>query len=359
MAEPLKNVYTPQYIKSIGNKIAEHNPAFDVAGFVQNVLAEDWETMELKARMSHIRSCIHRGLDMPYADAIEVLNQVVPHFGSYEAMLFPEFIQSYGLDDWETSLPALAHFTQYSSSEFAVRPFIEQDSKRMMSQMLEWADSDNYHVRRLASEGCRPRLPWAPALPQFKKDPTAIFPILEKLKRDDEDYVRRSVANNLNDISKDHPEWVLEWCQRNIGQHEHTDWIIKHACRGLLKASHPIALALFGYQAPNGLNVSSFSCNKASLTEGEHLQITASLAAPETLGKLRVEYLVHYVKANGSTAPKVFIFSEGEFAEQRKLFTRRHSFERMTTRVHYPGIHKIELRVNGWVLADTSVEVTG
>ncbi|MDD9892569.1 MAG: DNA alkylation repair protein [Gammaproteobacteria bacterium] len=359
MAEPLKNVYTREFVESIGKHISEQHSRFDCSALVNSVFTNDWDALELKARMTRICSSIHATLKLPYAEAIAVLNNVVPHFGSYEAMLFPEFIQAYGLDDWETSLPALAHFTQYSSSEFAVRPYIEQDPERMMAQMLTWADSDNYHVRRLASEGCRPRLPWAPALPAFKQDPGAIFPILEKLKCDDEDYVRRSVANNLNDISKDHPDLVLKWCQDNIGQHKHTDWIIKHACRGLLKESHPIALALFGYQAPHGLSVASFSVNKTEISEGDHLQVSASIAAPEKLGKLRVEYIVHYIKANGSASPKVFIFSEGEFAEARKLFTRRHSFERMTTRVHYPGEHKIELRVNGWVLAETSVLVTG
>lgn len=358
MAEPLKNVYTSQLIQAFGEAIKEQISSFDVAAFSDQVFSNDWPELELKARMSHIRECIHNSLALPYPQAIEVLNEVTPQFGSFEAMLFPEYIQTYGLADWATSLPALAWFTRFSSSEFAVRPFIEADSPRMMAQMLEWADHENYHVRRLASEGCRPRLPWAPALPAFKQDPSPIWPILEKLKRDEQDYVRRSVANNLNDISKDHPELVLQWCQGNIGQHPHTDWIIKHACRGLLKTSHPIALALFGYQAPQGLKVESFSCSKTDICEGDKLRINASISAAKALGKLRVEYLIHYIKANGSQSAKVFMFSEGEFAEPRKLFSRQQSFERMSTRVHYPGKHKIELRVNGWVLAETSVNVT-
>lgn len=358
MAEPLKNAYNHAWVERLADTIKSEHGQFDKPPFIEAVFADNWEALELKQRMSRIRECIHQHLQLPYPNAIAVLNNVVPHFSGFEAMLFPEFIQAYGLDNWEASLPALAHFTQFSSSEFAVRAFIEQDSPRMMAQMLAWADHSNHHVRRLASEGCRPRLPWAPALPAFKQNPTAIFPILEKLKQDGEDYVRRSVANNLNDISKDHPERVLNWCKNNIGQHPHSDWIIKHACRSLLKASHPVALALFGYQAPFGLNVASFSTNKSQIQEGEHLHISASLNAPEKLGKLRVEYLIHYVKANGQTSAKVFIFSEGEFNEARKLFTRRHSFERMTTRIHYPGDHKIELRVNGFVLATTTVTLT-
>lgn len=358
MAEPLKNSYNAAFISRLGQTIQASHAAFDTHAFQQAVFAEGWDDLELKARMSRIRESVQQTLGLPYADAIKALWTPVQAFGSYEAMFFPEFIQAYGTGDWATSLPALAWFTQFSSSEFAVRPFIELDSLRMMTQMLKWADDDNYHVRRLASEGCRPRLPWAPALPAFKQDPSPIWPILEKLKRDEQDYVRRSVANNLNDISKDHPDLVLQWCQRNIGQHPHTDWIIKHACRGLLKASHPMALALFDYQAPQGLKVESFACSKTDICEGDKLRINASISAPRSLGKLRVEYLIHYIKANGSSSAKVFMFSEGEFTEPRKLFRRQQSFERMSTRVHYPGKHKIELRVNGWVLAETAVNVT-
>lgn len=359
MPDALKQAYSREYIEKIAAAIQQQPANFDAAAFVHSVMADDWPQLELKQRMTRIRECIQQQLKLPYAEAIAVLTGVVPQFGSYTAMCFPEFIEAYGLEDWDTSLPALALFTQYSSSEFAVRPFIEKDPQRMMAQLLQWASNDNQHVRRLASEGCRPRLPWASALPAFKQDPSPIWPILDELKCDPEDYVRRSVANNLNDISKDHPEQVLAWCRENIGQHPHTDWIIKHGCRSLLKASHPMALALFGYQAPHGLSVGSFSCNKSEIREGEKLQINALLSAPEQLGKLRIEYLVHYVKANGSRSAKVFIFSEGEFAEARKLFSRRHSFERMTTRQHYAGEHKIELRVNGWVLAETSVMVLG
>ena len=357
MAEPLKNVYSSAYIERLAAAIQAGYPVFETAPFCQAVFADDWPTLELKARMTRIRQCLHQAIALPYAEAIEVLWQPVQQFGSFEAMFFPEFIQAYGLNDWDTSMRALAWFTQFSSSEFAVRPFIEADTPRMMRQMQRWANDDNYHVRRLASEGCRPRLPWAPALSAFKQDPTPIWPILERLKCDPSDYVRRSVANNLNDISKDHPETGRDWCTQRHGQQANTDWIIKHACRGLLKASHPQALALFGYAAPTHITVDHFSVNQSRLHEGDELTLSAALSSTRALGKLRCEYLIHYVKANGKTAPKVFILSEAEHQERHKRFQRKQSFARMTTRRHYPGEHRIELRVNGLVLAATTVEV--
>lgn len=358
MAEPLKNSYTAEFIERLGKTIEANHPTFNTQAFQQAVFAKGWDDLELKARMSRIREAMQQTLNLPYAQAIEALWQPVQAFSNYEAMFFPEFIQAYGLDDWDTSLPALAWFTRFSSSEFAVRPFIEADSKSMMAQMLKWTSDDNYHVRRLASEGCRPRLPWAPALPAFKQDPSPIWPILNALRTDESDYVRRSVANNLNDISKDHPDQVLDWCERQFNQHPHTDWIIKHACRGLLKASHPRALALFGYEPPTGIQINDFSTNVSHIKEGDSLSIQADFSAAQALGKIRSEYLIHYIKANGKSSAKVFILAEGELSDSRKSYCRKQSFARMSTRKHYPGTHKIELRINGVILASCDVELS-
>lgn len=358
MAEPLKNSYNAAFIDRLGKAIHSSHPAFDCQHFRQAVFSHGWDDLELKARMARIRESLQQTLALPYQQAIKALWQPVQAFSGYEAMFFPEFIQAYGLDDWDTSIDALAWFTQFSSSEFAVRPFIEADSRKMMAQMLEWTRHDNHHVRRLASEGCRPRLPWAPALPAFKQDPSALWPILDALKTDQTDYVRRSVANNLNDISKDHPKQVLDWCEQRINQHPHTDWIIKHACRGLLKASDPRALALFGFKPPKHIQINEFSSNISRIKEGDSLYLQADFSAAKALGKIRSEYLIHYVKANGTSSAKVFILAEAELNEPRKSYRRKQSFARMTTRKHYPGIHKIELRINGVVMASCEVELT-
>jgi 3-methyladenine DNA glycosylase AlkC len=242
---------------------------------------------------------------------------------------------------------ALAHFTRYSSAEFAVRPFLRQDPERMLRQMQQWSRSADEHLRRLASEGSRPRLPWALALPEFKREPRPLLPILDQLRADPSLYVRRSVANNLNDIAKDNPHVTLDWARRWYGSHPHTDWIIKHACRTLLKRAHPEALALFAYAAAAHVAVPRLQLSAAELRIGDFLEFELQLTGLPRLGRLRVEYGIDYVKADGRWARKIFKIAEGEFAVQRRSFSKRHSLRQMTTRRHYPGRHRLVIIING------------
>ena len=172
--------------------------------------------------MRHVTTCLNAFLPPEYEEAIIILRKVAPNLSNHTlaSIVFPDFVEVYGLEDWDVSLPALEWFTQYSTSEYAVRPFIQQAPDIMIEQMMKWSFHHNHHVRRLASEGIRPRLPWGIALQQFKVDPTPIIPILTNLKEDESLYVRKSVANNLNDISKDHPAIVLdlakEWLENTL-----------------------------------------------------------------------------------------------------------------------------------------------
>jgi len=193
MAEILKYRYNANFINSLCDKIQERHADFNRAAFTSAVFDESWEQKELKERMGHIATCLQEFLPQEYDDALKILKPVSEHFTGFEPMIFPDFVERFGVDHYELSINALEYFTRYSSSEFAVRPFIVKHPEKMMQQMLAWADSDNHHVRRLASEGCRPRLPWAMALPDFKNNPSPILPILEKLKNDESEYVRRSV----------------------------------------------------------------------------------------------------------------------------------------------------------------------
>ncbi|MFD2230415.1 DNA alkylation repair protein [Alkalimarinus sediminis] len=352
MPEPLKNAYNQDYIERLASSIQASWPAFDKQLFVSRVMDSEWEDKELKARMKHISAMMHECLSLPFDRAIAVLLEVSQGFGGFEGMFFPDYVEQFGVDDWELSVLALETLTQYSSSEFAVRPMIIRDPSRMMEVMLGWASHENYHVRRLASEGCRPRLPWAMALPEFKQDPRLILPILNKLKQDESLYVRRSVANNLNDIAKDNPDVVLKWCCDHIGQHPDTDWIIKHGCRTLLKQATPEAMALFGYADATSVNVTDLLISNDKLSIGDDLRFGFTVSTQrEALSKLRIEYIVDYVKANGRRSPKVFQVSESDFNQREVAFERKHSFRQMTTRKHYPGVHQLSIRVNGEIKA--------
>ncbi|MCJ7680537.1 MAG: DNA alkylation repair protein, partial [Candidatus Aminicenantes bacterium] len=275
MAEPLKNMFlTDKSLQLFADTIREVFPSFDKKMFFSLIHDEEWEGKELMQRMRHTTESLQKMLPASYPEALDILKKVVPKVKGMEAITLPDFVSLYGLDDWDLSLPALGYITRYVTAELAVRPFLDRDPDHVMPFMLKWAEDENKNVRRLASEGCRPRLPWAMALPKFKKDPRPIFPILEKLKNDPSETVRRSVANNLNDISKDNPGLALEVCERWFGQSENTDRIVKHACRTLLKAGDSRALKIFGYCDPGRVKITDFKLMSSALTIGETLHFS-------------------------------------------------------------------------------------
>ncbi|WP_028862082.1 DNA alkylation repair protein [Psychromonas aquimarina] len=346
MAELLKHVYTTDFIDSLSAKIADVYPEFAQDEFNKTIFDQHWPDKELKARLTFIAQTLYQFLPADFTKSTAILKQSAPFFGGYEAMFFPAFVELYGLDDYHTSIETLALLTQYSSSEFAVRPFINKYPEQMMAQMAVWALSDNEHLRRLASEGCRPRLPWASALPEFKKDPRDIIKILELLKDDSSLYVRRSVANNLNDISKDNPQLVVKIARSWIGKNKHLDWIVKHACRGLLKQGDPQVLALFGFAVPEHIKIKDFKAAK-SVKMGELLDFSFSLNSRGPLGKLRLEFVIGFMKKNGKGASKIFKISESTLKTNTKKVTKQFSFKSISTRKYYPGEHHLAIVVNG------------
>lgn len=347
MPELLKNIYNPAFIEKLAGHLKKNYPAFDRRSFIQNIFDHSWDTLELKQRLRHITLMLQRHLPDNYRRALIVLKKTAPHFNGFHAMFFPDYVEVCGLDDPEISLPALEYFTQFSSSEFAIRPFIIRYTDRVMRTMKTWTRHDNHHVRRLASEGCRPRLPWAMALPEFKKDPAPILPILERLKTDPSEYVRRSVANNLNDIAKDHPELVLDIAQKWYGKKTETDRIVRHACRTLLKRSNGRALSFFGFNSTNGVHVTEFQWKPESLHIGQHGFFSFQVMVKDPV-KLRIEYSIDFIKAGDKISRKIFMISEREFSRASIVtFHKKHSFRNLTTRTHYPGKHVFTIVING------------
>ena len=217
----------------------------------------------------------------------------------------------------------------------------------MMAQMYAWSKHESEHVRRLASEGCRPQLPWGQVLDSFKKDPTPIIPILEQLKNDSSAYVRKSVANNLNDISKTHPDLVLGIARKWYGMTDHTDWIVKHGCRTLLKKADSEAMAFFEFDDTASVKLLEFVLDKTSISIGDSITFSFSVLAEKEV-KARLEYGIDYVKSNGRRSRKRFKISEVTLKEnEERSYEKKHSFKDLSTRKHYPGIHSIAIIVNG------------
>jgi len=349
MPEKLKDTLIPaDQVFKLAEAIQSVYPEFVAGEFTRLVLDSAWADRELKQKMRHITVCLKKYLPEDYPESIHILEQITPQFRGFVALSFSDFAECYGLDFWDISMNALARFTSSCSSEFAVRPFLDKDPQRAMEYFYRWAEDESQHIRRLASEGCRPRLPWGMGLRKFQKDPAPIIPILEKLKNDQEEYVRRSVANNLNDISKDHPSLVLDLFEKWKSQSKDVDRIIKHACRTLLKDGNKRALMLFGFANPDQLQVSNLSTDQASLKIGDHLRFSFTLTNNSAKTQIvRLEYRIHYVKSSGKTSPKIFQISEGKFPPGEHAISKKQAFTDYTTRTHFHGEHRIEIVVNG------------
>jgi 3-methyladenine DNA glycosylase AlkC len=363
MAEQLKKIFfTKESIAALAENITQVYREFDKQTFNGLIYDDKWETLELKEKMRHTSICLQKTLPEPYPEAVAILETAAPSVKGFEAMTLPDFVELYGMDEenWELSLKALGVFTKYSSSEFAIRPFLDKEPERVMAYMYKWSEDEDHMVRRLASEGCRPRLPWAMALPKFKKDPALILPVLDKLKNDPSETVRRSVANNLNDISKDNPEIMLDICESWLGKSKNTDWVIKHACRSMMKAGNKRALILFGFADPEHIKIQHFKIQESTVAMGEDIHFNFDVNNHEDeASKLRLEYAVYFMKANGKQSKKVFMITENTYKPGSHSFKKKHSFKNLSTRKHYPGEHKISIIVNGEEKSILTMQLNG
>ncbi len=325
---------------------------FPIDEFLKSTMNERWNDLEFKQRVMQISENLGNYLPADYQTAIQIIDKVIMNYDiclDGFVIFFPTFVELYGQgkENWDISMSALARYTQYASAEFAVRSFIINDEERMMAQMAAWAKHDNEHIRRLASEGCRPRLPWGQALPKFQKDPSSVLCILEQLKADASPYVRKSVANNLNDISKTHPELVAKIARDWYGKDEKTDWIVKHGCRTLLKNGNRDVLGIFGFADSECVKVVGFSLESLFVSIGEKITFSFEIEAPKAT-KVRLEYGIDYVKAKGGRNRKIFQISEVAYKESiKRTYVKNHSFADTSTRKHYPGIHSVTLIING------------
>lgn len=353
MAEPLKNNYDKKYLKKLSSEVSKHHASFDSTSFTRFVFAKDWDQLELKQRTTRIKEALKNHLPDSFIESIQVLKNTAPSFGGYEALYFPEYVATYGRDKKlrSHSLKALVHFTRYSSSEMAVRPFIQEDPKKMMDWMLKLSNSSNHHDRRLASEGCRPRLPWASVLQDFVQDPSPILPILENLKDDPELYVKKSVANNLNDISKDHPYLVTTLLSRWMkgSPSLHTQWIVRHALRTLIKKGEPEALEILGYAENEKLKVSPLRLSASEVDLGGDIEFNFQIHNASAIKQnILVDYIVHHVKKNGSLLPKAFKLKTLSLQPGEKIrIAKKHSLKKINTRTYYSGTHYLQLQING------------
>lgn len=355
----LKDILGPQALTIIADAGASASKHFDRAGFL-SAASDGLNTLSIMERVRHIAAALHVVLPLQYRDALEIIRAMAPKLThGFQAVAVTEYVARYGLGDFDRSMHALTDLTRFGSAEFAIRPFLVQDTERTLAVMKRWTSSADEHVRRLASEGSRPRLPWASRIPALRDDPTLAAQILETLNTDPSAYVRKSVANHLNDIAKDRPDWLLDRLSEWPIDNPHTVWIIRHALRTLIKKGEPRALALIGVRHGASLTVSRFSIEPHEVRLGEAIVIDAELASTSPGDqRLVVDYRIRYARAGGNTVAKVFKLKTFDLpAGQTATLGIRQAIRDYSTRRHYPGRHEVELIVNGLTMANTAFEI--
>ncbi|MHC8387011.1 DNA alkylation repair protein [Pseudomonas sp. MDT2-39-1] len=358
-APALKEIFNAERLKHIATEMTAVYPAFNAKAFLKKA-NDGLADLSIMQRMARVSECLHALLPLGYDESLEVLRALAPRLNSgFVSISLPHYVAMYGGHDFERSMEALKYFTAFGSAEFAIRYFLRSDLQRSLALMQEWSRDGNEHVRRLASEGSRPRLPWSFRLEQIQSDPTLAAAILDNLKADDSLYVRKSVANHLNDITKDHPEWVLDLIEGWALENKHTAWIAKHALRSLIKQGNQRALAIIGASGKAEVEIVGVKVEPAVIRLGE--KITLSFAVKSTVPesqRLVIDYAIDYVKANGSTSAKVFKLKALTLAGGGSEFVSRgQQIKELTTRKHYVGKHAVHILVNGERMASTSFEI--
>ncbi len=357
MATPLKTYFDAALVRGVGADLLRAWPAFDRAGFEREVLAR-LDGLELLDRARAVAAALHARLPAAFAEAVDILTRSLgPELEDVELHGFAVFrylphvfwVSTQGLDHPEAALRFQYEVTKRFTAEFSLRAFVERHPEKTLEVLRRWARDPNVHVRRLVSEGTRPRLPWAPRLRRFQEDPAEALELLELLKDDPELYVRRSVANHLGDIAKDHPELAVRTASawmKNAG--EERRWVVRHALRDLVKKGHPGALKVLGAGAAPRIAVRNLRLPKA-VRRGDVLSFSLDLVSRSKRRQdLLIDFGVFFVKSDGSTAPKVFKLERRMLPPGGSVPLRgRVSFRPMTTRRLYPGKHALDLRVNG------------
>lgn len=318
--------------------------------------------LEMKGRVVHVADALAGSLPEDFTEAARVIGKALdsPEFDGWVVYCVDDFVARYGIDQPEIALPLMARLTSRWSCEYAIRPMIEAHPEITFEYFDRWIESDDANLRRLVSEGSRPRLPWGGHLKAFINDPTSTILLLDRLVDDPSLYVRKSVANHLNDITKDHPELAIETARRWLdegGEPERRAWIVNHGMRSLIKQGDPDALALVGYDQDAEVSITRFLVSPEEIEIGGAVTIEFALTASEPT-PVMVDYAIHHAGSSGVRSAKVFKLKRlGLEPGIEAGFSREHRIREVSVRRIYPGPHLIEVQVNGRVLAAATVEV--
>lgn len=347
--EPLKEMFNEHFYKEFALEFQKVFNVFDKKKFVKEVTFEI-ENLSLNQRLRKTSLVLKNYLPSDFDSAINIMMEVIPNTKKgYTSLVFPDYVSLYGHHHFKKSMEALKFFTQFGSSEFAIREFLRTDFKKTIKVMEAWSKDKNYHVRRLASEGSRPRLPWSFKLDEVINTPSVTKVILNNLKEDDELYVRKSVANHLNDISKENADYMLDFISSWDISNQKTSWIIKHACRTLIKKGNSKSLLIFNYEKKPKISLENFTWNTSNVRLGEILSFQFDVVSKKNSNqKLVIDYIIHYKKATKEFSAKVFKLKDIVLAPKQTVsISKSQVFKDFSTRKHVSGTHILEIQING------------
>jgi 3-methyladenine DNA glycosylase AlkC len=358
VASPLKATVGADVISDLAQRFAAVDPAFAVAAFTGG-LAVELDDLELKGRIEAIARRLEGVLADEYPAALATVVAVAdaePPIDGFAAWALCSFVELFGTDDPALSLPAMEHLTRRASCEFAIRPFLEDNWDLTQAQLVDFAGSYDEAVRRLASEGTRPRLPWGRRVRRLVEEPEPGLALLERLRHDASPVVRRSVANHLNDITRDRPDLVVDVTRRWLTEDRPVERrMVAHGLRTLVKQGHPGALEVLGFTTEAHVEVSDFSVSPAVVGMGDHLGLRATLSSTGTTPqRLVVDLVIHHRTASGTGSPKVFKWATVDLEPGETVSLRKRRLIRQaSTRTYHPGPHPVSLQVAGRVVAET------
>ncbi|PAJ75414.1 hypothetical protein CJF42_05435 [Pseudoalteromonas sp. NBT06-2] len=365
----MKNNLSEHAVNRIAHALSKSISDFDTQLFQTQALS-GLLSLELKERVIHIINVMHTFLPLDFKETAKILLLVKNNwdygdsndsYSSFAAWPIIDYVSIFGIEYKKESLELLKQLTGLFSSEFAIRAFIVKYPDYCLLKFKDWIYDKDEHVRRLVSEGTRPRLPWGMQIKAFILDPSSNLPLLTKLKSDPSLYVRRSVANHLNDIAKDNPDIVINLCkqwQKNK-MNKQEQWVIKHATRSLVKAGHKDVFTLLGYTTDPKIKIEKFNLTCDKIKQGGQLHFDLLLhSTSRNKQNIVIDYAIHFVKANGKTKPKVFKLKTFKIDINANIeLSKKHSFKAISTRKYYIGAHKLEILVNGQSIETKSFDL--
>jgi 3-methyladenine DNA glycosylase AlkC len=364
-----KEVINCYNVHELGSRILNTWPDFDLKNFDREI-ADNISAQGLGERIQQVRKSLFNYLPENYVQSVDILLRSLPKIlpdDAFDSKLdlasqngfimisLTAFVSHYGIEHYQLSMNALKEMTKRFSAEGSIRYFIIKYPQQVLDTFAIWMKDESAHVRRLVSESTRPRLPMMMALPEFKKDPSPIIPFLEYLKNDNELFIRRSVANNLNDIAKDNPDVVTKLLsQWSHDKSANMTWLIKHALRTLEKQGNTDALKILGFSDSPKVSVENFELKTSEIYLGEQLDISLMLSTSSLEESLLIDYVIYHMKANGKLKPKVFKWAKKKISAGKQLcLNKKHNIKPISTRKYYPGKHEIHLQINGKSMGKT------